>query len=217
MKSFSLIFLFLVVAVTSCTKDKVYVPNYELIEPLSYFPAYPGSIWIYSNNDTIRVSDNYETCIYDMNSNPATDDYDTILLPRIFSNGSVFPSGVFVKEYAVTNTINSNYNNPAFNSILSETIGGFYYGNPFAGSQVVQATVIEDTTILIGTVEYNNVLATIKYNSGCISFGGGTPEECATRRRFYAKDIGLIKQESKSALLTGYTEDFVITHYAINK
>ena len=104
----------------SCENDNALKPEdivvndtntvvYDTIKPLEYFPAYPGSYWVYNNGETLKV-DGYEKYIYNTAGYTAVPDYDTIVIPKLILNG-IFnnpDSYAYVKEYSISKSSNSN-------------------------------------------------------------------------------------------------------------
>ena len=93
------------------------------------------------------------------------------------------------------------------------TIGGAYLGHRITGK-----TIQADTSILIGNTTYNNVIVTIHFDYYCISSIGGSPEDCATLKEYYAKNIGLIKREKRNYPIdTLFFTEIEISEYGLNK
>ena len=194
---------------------------YDTIKPLEYFPAYPGSIWIYDNNDTLKVESQYEKFIFNSAGYAAVADYDTLILPKLILNGIYNPNDTFgyVREYSISQSNESNYRDPAFKEFLSLTEGAeFTIGGAIQGHKMTGKTIKVDTTIYIGTKKYENVIMTIQYDYACVSGTGGTPEDCATLREYYAKDVGLIKREKRNYPIgTDFVKDIELIKYEIDK
>lgn len=213
------------VGLISCEKDNVtkQVDStvYDTIKPLDYFPAYPGSYWIYNSNDTLKVADQYEKCIYN-SSGFDGENYDTLILPKLLSNKiyNLGDSSSFVKGYSITKAKNSGYRDPAFKYILSETEGKeFRIGGNWQIHTITGKTIKTDTSIIIGSKQYNNVLITIEFDYGCFLYGNiPVVDSCAYKREYYAKDIGLIKRESTAYLPKAHwSTDFELKEFKINK
>ena len=217
MKVKLLIVFLILIGVFSCRKD--IVKNYETVVPLDYFPAYPGSYWVYDNNDTLKVLDYYQPYIFNSSSYSSSPNYDTLMLPKLILNG-IYNKGekyAFVKEYSISKPHNSNYKIPPFITFLTLTENGkFSISEYYQGEHIVGKTIKKDTSVLIGNTMYNNVIITIHYNEACSGYY--SQEECASVREYYAKGVGLIKRESKNPVLdTVYTKTFEIVDFYINK
>ncbi|RYM33843.1 hypothetical protein ERX46_07720 [Brumimicrobium glaciale] len=218
-----LIFTFIVAisALFSCEKNN-YSPVIETIEPLPYFPAFPGSYWIYDSGDTMKVDSyvEYEYNTADYNSKP---NYKTYKFPRLILSGIyndyVLGDDIFtyVNEYSILKSSASGNLNPPFKELLSLTEGSeFTIGAAYKNSKETGKTIKVDTTITIGTTQYNDVIVTIQFNEECIYETGGTPESCATIREYYAKNVGLIKRERKDfGSNTVFVDDINLVEYYI--
>src|SRR5690554_623931 len=129
------------VGLISCEKDKETKPNdnivYDTIKPLDYFPAFPGSYWIYDNNDTLKVADQYEKYIFNSAGYTAEPDYDTLILPKLILNGiyNGVDTFAYVKENSISKKSNSNYRDPAFQELFNVNEGGqFVFQGHHAGT-----------------------------------------------------------------------------------
>lgn len=190
-------------------------PIPETVYPLPYFPAYPGSYWIYQNNLTLRVADQYEEYIFNKNSYDDVPDYDTLLLPKLIANG-IFngpDSFAYVKEYSISKAKNSGYRDPAFYGILSEEEGArFPITGSFGGYQTIGKTIKVDTTITVNDVEFQHVIIVIRYDAACPM----SNEVCATQKEYYARDVGLIRRENRE-YPNGMVTTLELVDYKINK
>ncbi len=210
----------ILVGLTSCEKDIETKldnsVNYNIIKPLDYFPAYPGSYWIYDNYDTLKVAEQYEKYIFNSEGYTAVPDYDTLILPKLILNGVFF---AYVNGYSISKSNASNYRDPAFKEFLSLTEGSeFTIGSAIQGHKITGKTIKLDTTINIGTTEYKNVIITIQFDYACVYGKGGSPEDCATLREYYAKDVGLIKRETRNYPIdTDFVKDIELIKYEIKK
>ena len=207
--------LSILIGFISCKKDK----EYDKIEPLEYFPAFPGSYWIYDNNDTLKV-EGYEKYTYNSSFYTATDEYVTLVLPKLTLNGIFNQKDAFayLKEYSLSKSSNSNYRDPAFIELLSLIEGAeFTISAPWQGSQMLGKTIKVDTSIFIGTKKYENVIVTIHFDYACVSITGRSPENCAFVKEYYAKNIGLIKRERRYHFDSTFVKDFQLIDYKINR
>jgi hypothetical protein len=206
----------------SCDKDNVEKPDeYKTIVPLDYFPAFPGSYWVYDNGKTLKVADQYEKYIFNSAHYSASPKYDTLLLPKLILNGffNSNDSFAYVNEYAITKANISSYKDPAFKCILSEFEDSiFEIGGRDQIHKIVGKTIKKDTSIIINSRKYENVLITIELDLSCNEQGGYPVDSCAYKREFYAKGIGLIKRESGSYIpVNKWTTDFELKEYHIEK
>jgi len=197
----------------------VNIVTYDTIKPSSYFPAYPGSYWVYDNDDTLKV-EKYEKYVFNSAGYTALPDFDTLILPKLILNGIYNQNDVFayVNGYSLSKSNNSDYRDPSFKYFLSLTEGSeFAIGGAFQGHQIKGKTIKVDTSIYIGTTHYENVIMVIQFDYACIVGIGGTPEGCATLREYYAKDVGLIKRETRNQLDGEFVKDIELVKYVINK
>lgn len=165
---------------------------YDTIKPFDYFPAFPGSYWVYNNGDTLRVEDNYKLCIYNDAYYLYPPNFDTVYLPKFLPN-SIY-GDVFIKGYLITN--HGGYKDPPFRFILSETVGASFYVASLVSSKVEGMTIKKDTSIIVNGITYNNVIITIQYDTHFSMYY--PPMECAGVKEYYAKGIGLIRREVRS-------------------
>ena len=210
MKANNLLVIIILLLISSCERSDESIMK---IAPLEYFPAYPGSYWVYSNKDTIRVNENYEKCTYRSSDFTASEQHETVLLPRLSKN-NIFNSA-FVKEYSITNSSGLSHDS-YFREILNIIEGGsFYITSSYSGHQNIGITIKTDTTIVLNGVTFENVIVTIQYDSYFAGMGK-TPLECAHVREYYAKNIGLIKRESRSyPVESNFHLNFELVEYKI--
>lgn len=202
------------------TKPKPVISGeiYDTIKPSEYFPAYPGSYWVYDNNDTLKVADQYQKYIFNSAGYSAEPDYDTLILPKLILNG-IFNSGdkyAFVKDNSISKRSNANYRDPAFQELFSISEGGrFIFQAKHAGTShyCCGETIKKDTTISIGNKTYENVIITIHYDEYWME----SPFVCGYKKEYYAKNIGLIKREIRNyPLETKFRTVLVLDEYFIN-
>lgn len=215
--------LLVLIGLISCKNNKEIKPEKiaDTIKPLDYFPAFPGSYWIYDNNDTLKVAGQYEKYIFNSAAYTAEPNYDTLILPKLILNGIFNPNDTYayVMEYSISKSLGSSYRDPAFKGLLSLTEGAeFTIGGAFQAYKITGKTIKVDTTINIGTRKFENVIMTIQFDYGCVSGTGGTPESCATVREYYAKNVGLIKRETRNyPIEIDFVKDIELVKYEIKK
>ena len=211
------------IGLISCVKDNETKPDdsviYDTIKPLDYFPAYPGSYWIYDDNDTLKVADQYEKYIFNSAGYTAEPDYDTLILPKLILNG-VFNSPqtfAYVNGYSISQST-GNYRDPAFKDILSVNQGDeLIIGGAVQGHQIRGRVVKTDTTIEVNGSIYENVIITIHFDNYWSGYGM-TETEYAFEREYFAKDVGLIKREIKNYPIdTEFKNDIELIKYEINR
>ena len=215
--------LIVVIGLISCEKDPETKPEdtivYDTIKPLEYFPAFPGSYWIYDNNDTLKVADQYEKFIFNSAGYTAEPDYDTLILPKLILNGSYNQNDsiAYVKEYSISQS-SGNYRDPAFKEILSLNQGDeLSIGGAVQGHQIQGRVIKTDTTMIINGTNYENVIVTIHFDNYWSGYGM-TETEYAFEREYFAKDVGLIKREIKKyPIETEFKKDIELIKFEINK
>ncbi len=178
--SFSIVF--------SCKKDKVSPTNkpYATIEPLSYFPVYPGSYWKYvnANNDTtiIETAPEYQLDFY---TEAGQHTSDTFYVP-IYNGvpiwgyeehtGSISYGGSYPLATILSETL------PVWQSWIIKNWGAIKH------SRRVSA---KDTTITINGTDYYPTIVIDQF-----WYSGGPPNMPMINKRYYTKNIGLIKEDT---------------------
>lgn len=204
-------------ALFSCEKNDKAPVVATTVQPLPYFPAFPGSYWIYDNGDTMKV-DGYFDYTFNSASYTAEPVYKTFKLPKLVLNG-IFNDNdtyAYVNEYSISKANESNYKDPAFKELLSLTENTeFTIGGASQGHRITGKTVKTDTTITVANVQYNDVIVTIQYDEACITYGNGTPESCADIREYYSKNVGLIKREKRDNISDVFVDDINLVEYYV--
>ncbi len=174
----------------SCKKDKVppilppTIPKtIDTLYPLSYLPVYPGSYWKYvdSNGDsTIDITNpTYELDYY----LTAWGDTDTAYAPKY--------NGIYIWGYNEHKSTGASYAIP-MRKILDESspVGSSWYIAHGSGTSYYRKITARDTTI---TVFGNDYYPTIVVEEYCPQ----AYPHLWSYRRYYTKDIGLIKEETE--------------------
>jgi hypothetical protein len=170
----------------SCKKDKappVIIPKtIDTLYPLSYLPVYPGSYWKYvdSNGDsTIDITN--PTYELDYWSNTA-DHSDTYYAPMY--------NGIYIWGYQAHKSTGHPLS-PPMQTILSENLAVGSQWEIFndQGNTIMRKIIVKDTTITISGIDYYPTIGVEEYQQ----IGPATYLWYA--RRYYTKDIGLIKEE----------------------
>lgn len=207
----------------SCQKNNKNTPGntaiYDTVKPADYFPAFPGSFWVYDNDDTLKVADQYEKYIFNAAGYTAEPDYDTLILPKLILNGiyNFNDSIARVKEYSISKA-SGNYRDPAFKEMLSTTEGGeLIMGGAFQDHQIRGRVVKTDTTIEINGIRYDQVIITMHFDNFWSGYGI-SETDYAFEREYFAKNIGLIKREVKNYPMdTVFQKDIELIEYKINR
>jgi hypothetical protein len=200
---FILLLTILTVTIFSC-KDDNDVPLvaetkaievFDTIYPGSYFPAYPGSYWVYDTNDTLKVSSEYKRVI--TYSGGVIPSHDTAYMTELILNG-IFnkeDSTAYVRGYEISKSSFElgNYGSK-FKRILSEISESkfsMYYDR--IDGPINGFVSKSDTSINVKSVQYSNVLEIIIFRER-LSLA---PEECGEIREYYAKGVGLIRRDER--------------------
>lgn len=208
----------------SCEKSKEADPSlvavFDTIQPLEYFPAFPGSYWVYDNDDTLKVAGQYENYIFNSAGYTAVPDYDTLVLPKLILNGIYNPGDRFayVNGYSISKASLSSYRDPAFKEILSLNKGDeLLIDGAVQGHQITGRVIKADTSITIDDKTYEHVIVTIHFDRMC-TMNGFSESECAFKREYYAKGIGLIKRESRNYPIdTVFVKEIALRHFDIKE
>lgn len=89
---------------TNPNDTSLLVNRYDTIFPSDYFPAYPGSYWMYDNNETLKVDSEY--IFYKYYKPDCSNEMDSVYLPRM-NKSTMFNSGDnFV--YVLKNMVSGN-------------------------------------------------------------------------------------------------------------
>lgn len=178
---------FILVFFLSCKKEKQ--EAIQTIYPLPYLPVYPGSKWIYLNEvgDTVIQSTAPEYQLHQYNSNHIGG-YMTDYVYVPFWNGNP----VYGYSTPIDNVSAAFIHNGLTQiGYLSEKKGEQWttywsqYGNSF---RVVENI---DTSLTVNSIIYYNVIKVCNYGH----YPGGPGPVLLTTVSYYAKNIGLIKED----------------------
>jgi hypothetical protein len=196
-------------------KCSIFLSSYDTILPKEYFPVFPGSTWTYSNGETIQSANKYQkvgvfhilrkTFTYSENTNTYWPN-DSIYLP--------IWNGIPILEYFFINSDEDWIPKiPIMHSVeLQKTATN---QDQRYGVCVIMTEKI-DTTINIDNQTFSNVVVTIE---GCAYglWADSFPEQFSNlERKFYAKDVGLIRVDFKEYPFTSFTTEKEITSWNIN-
>jgi hypothetical protein len=174
---------------------------YDTVRPLSYFPAFPGSYWKYQDSKNVITS--YSTSLtyqkdgyFAQNPPNANIKIDTAYVP--------FFEGIPVWGDKMKTGPELYQPNPLI-TVVSENLKVGYAWLIEQSSNHISShakVMAKDTTVVAGGKCYFPVIMILDfgrvYNSPDIH----------TRRRYYAKDIGLVKEEQ---LTVGMQGDSVVS------
>lgn len=205
----------MLVSIFACTKDKTLTNNnpattnvtsYDTIFPLNYFPVFPGSWWKYvdSNNDTtiVKTDSVYQQDYYTVGS--AAYVSDTFFVP-IYNNIPIW------SYEAHTGPISHSGSYP-LTRILSDSlpVGSNWIISNWSGTQISRKIIAKDTTISISSNSYNPTIVIEEY------FSYGPPNYIWIARRYYTKNIGMIKEDLYNSIDSTVNSKQIIGYFINN-
>jgi hypothetical protein len=171
------------------------IVGFDTIYPKTYLPVFPGSYWIYKNKngiiDTIFASNDYVLDYYTYSSVGYVS--DTFFVPRL-NNISIWGYEAHTGPY-------SHGGSYPFTLILNDTakVGYNWVIAYWAGNENRRKIIAKDTLILLSTGnEFDSVIIVKEYQS----MPYNVPEWWY--KRYYAKGIGMIKEEWWSSYNSTY-------------
>ena len=211
----SIFILTLIILAMSCKKDPELDPDlitytnpsvnssFDTIFPLSYLPCFPGSFWKYldSSNDTTTINtdpsyvkDNW-TWGYDSN---------TAFVPVY--------NGIPTWEYQARDGHVSHSGSSPFKRILSDSlpIGSNWLVSYWGGTGVSRKIISNDTTIIINGNSYFPIIVIEEY------YSTGPSDYIWIAKRYYAKDIGMIKEDLNNDLDSTINTKVIIEYFINN-
>lgn len=214
-KKYLSFFTMLIILVGACSKDAnnnndpMNTDGIDTIIPLSYFPVYPGSFWKYldSNNDTVLITTDstYSKDAYSIGG--ASFISDSFYVPRYNYPGHYNHTAMWRYE-AHTGPI-SNAGSYPLTRILSDSlpVGSSWTIYNWAGTGVNRKIIARDTIIdILGTM-YHPTIAIEEY------YSHGPPMYIWINRRYYTKDIGMVKEESYNYSDSTHNEKLLIEYH----
>jgi len=194
----------------SCGKDVAVkdtpikkIKTYDTIFPLSYFPAYPGSYWKYSdsNNDTFVFSTDP---VYKLDSYIIGElgyHSDTFYVP--------FYSKIPIWGYEEHLNPVSNSGSSPMIRILSDSlpVGSSWVISCYMGEQISRKIIAKDTSIVMSGITYFPTIVMEDY----VSYGA--PHNVLLSKSYYTKNIGLIKEEEFYSDSLIENTKFLINYY----
>lgn len=209
--AWSCLLIVFLISVTSCDKKDAPEPSkpavpIDTIFPGDYFPAYPGSFWIYDNNDTVRIENGWHQY--------AVSDTQMALLPAMYSS-SIFPKIkpptfefsyelIYIKGYELSNdTSPDRHCHQPFQKILSEKLGESFVPGPYCDFVFNAEMARHESSVQAGGLTYNDVLVVDLFTTN-----GPVPDKVSSR--YYARNIGLVKIESGDGTTSSNLVSFFI-------
>ena len=180
--------MILIFILYSCKKEEQV--NYQTIYPLPYLPVYPGSYWIYldENGDTVISATDKTYILHSYKSSAISGGFTDPVYVPYWDGTPVY--GYSYPTYTVSAAFSDEYAKGEHQvGFLSEELNqywGVYYSQYGGGFRVVVAI---DTSITVESVLYDHVIVVNDYGSYYtrpISFG---------ESNYYAKNIGLIRKD----------------------
>ena len=194
----------------ACKKDLIspYTTKnaHDTIFPLSYFPVYPASYWKYvdSNNDTsiINVDPFYKKDCYTYGSIAFMS--DTFFVP-VYNNIPIWG------YEAHTGPISHSGSYP-LTRIVSDSlsVGSYWDIYLWGGTGISRKIIAKDTTISISGISYYPTIVVEEY------YSDGPPYYVWIAKRYYTKNIGLIREDNYNAS-DSTVNTKVLIDYFINK
>jgi len=193
------------------------IPRYDTAFPHPFFPAWPGSYWIYSSDDTLKAL-NYKLLIYNKADYDAMPDYDTVVviklkIKNIFNLPDTF---ALLKGNEIMKSSQNSYRDKPFRPLYSTTMGTFYGSSPWQGHSTIGETIATDTTLTLDNHTFTRVVVCIWYDNEAAGFLGKW--QAVYRREFWAEGTGLIRRDEKP--VPSDPDNFVTTlalkHFYIN-
>ena len=174
-----LLFLSIVVFSFSCQKEEV--PS--VIYPKSYFPAYPGSYWVYTDGETRTVEPDY--CLHSFQQGIVGPDFsEEAYVPKMGQQ--------YVYQYGIT----QNSVTYPLKQLLSEKLNDSWVIKDWNNDKIKRKVVAINDTINIDQYPYTSDSVTF-YTPVIvvIEFSSLEGEAHWRSKEYYAKNIGLIRRD----------------------
>ena len=173
------VLLFILVLSFSCQKEE----EPPIIYPKNYFPAYPGSYWVYTNGDTRTVEPDYYLHSYQKG-----------VVGPDFSEEAYVPKmeHYYVYEYSIT----QNSVTHPLKQLLSEKLNESWVVKDWNDEEIKRKVVAINDTINIDQYPYTNDSVT-SYSPVIIviEYPSKEGETHWRSKEYYAKNIGLIRRD----------------------
>ncbi len=186
MKAHSLIIsiIFLTTFFLACEPDA----EPQIVYPLSYLPAYPGSSWDYSNGEQVVVSSSYEIHSY-QSTIESTEKTDTKYVP--------YYSGSYLYEYSII----QNSTVYPLKKLLDETAGGAWLVNEINNVSIMRQLTSTIDSMIIQFPPYTSPIDCVFKNIVVVvEFLDSLGVDRWNTKEYYAKDVGLIQVEIDNPL-----------------
>ena len=201
--------------ITSCKKDNTdpvdntgtgsETEEFQTIEPLSYFPAFPGSFWKYVdiNGDTTMTSTALEYM----------EDYYTVGMQGFVSDTFLVPfyQGDAIWRYEAHTGPISNGGSYPFTLLVSDTlpVGSSWINSQWNGYTIRRRILEKDATVTISGQDYYPTIVVEEYWDSQ-PFPG-----VRINRRYFTKDIGIVREDTYNPSDTLVNTKYLI-EYDIN-
>lgn len=191
--------------------------GYDTAFPHPFFPAWPGSFWVYNTGDTLRAI-SYQLHIYNKAAYDAVPDYDTVVVVKLgVKNVFNLPDTFALLKYnEISKAQNISYREFPFRTLFSTATGPFYGSVPWQGHSTIGETIIIDTTLTLNNHSFSRVIVCIWYDQEAAWLLGKS--QAIFRREFWAENVGLIRRYEKP--VPSGPENYITTlwlnYYQIN-
>lgn len=190
--------LMLLLAIHCAKEDNtsIHTLAYDTAFPHLYFPAWPGSYWIYHTHDTLKAL-NFKLFTYNQADYTSMPDYDTVVAIRmkvknIFNLPDTF---AILKNNEISKPYGAPSRQKTFTPLFSTQKGIFYIGNAWQGHATVGECQTLDTTLAVNHHHFSRVLVCIWYDNLTAQMLG--KDQAIYRREFWADGVGLIRRDEK--------------------
>ncbi|MFM7217709.1 MAG: hypothetical protein ACKO1U_06800 [Bacteroidota bacterium] len=180
-----------ILLLSSCSKDEhtpslpPAVAGYDTLYPLSYFPCWPGSWWLYvdSNGDSTITRSDTAWHLDSYVEGGAAYYSDTFYVP--------FYEGTPIWEYEAHTGPISNSGSYPLTRILSDSlpVGSSWLVHFWAGTGVSRRIIAIDTTLQWGTSVFYPTIGVEEY------YSTGPQGEPTIAKRYYTAGIGLVRED----------------------
>ena len=186
--------------------------GFDTIHPLNYFPVFPGSYWKYIDtiNDTILITthDEYMKDAYRVDG--ASFQSDTFFVPMY--TYTPFYNNTPIWGYEAHTGPISNAGSYPLTRLVSDSlpVGSSWTIYNWSGTTIDRKIIAIDTTISIDGIDYFPTIVVEEY------YTQGPPSYIWINKRYFTKDIGLIKEEllnhSDSSIVTKLILEFNVNY-----
>ena len=170
----------IILITSSCKKDDAL----SIVYPKEYLPAYPGSIWYYSNGDVSKVHTNYVAHRYQPYINST--EYTTEKLVPFIDN-----------KYLYGYDITQNSMSYPLKILLSESVNKPWIVDTVGAEKIYRETIQKIDSMYLRFPSDENPLDSALYYDilEVVEYLGSLDNTKWNSKEYYSKNIGLIKVE----------------------